>query len=384
MEAMAMYKNWLRILAILLIILLVTPALMGMAAIRDRYIVIFEKGLTLQMKDEILATHGGEKLRELGLINAAAVMLPIRRVNELSKTPGVALIEIDNVATIQAKPAPPAPKPEQMDWGVDKIEADLSWSLSKGNCIKVAVIDTGIDLTHPDLKDNIAGGVSFVSYTTSPNDDNGHGTHVAGIIGAADNDIGVIGVGPEIDLFAVKVLNRKGSGYFSDIIAGIDWCTTNGIQVINMSLGASSGSTALHDAVINAKTAGIVIVAAAGNSGGSVIYPAAYDEVIAVGATDKNDVIATFSSRGSQLDLVAPGVSIYSTYKGGSYATLSGTSMASPHVAGAAALLIGKGVGPGVVQGTLQNTAKDLGVTGLDNIFGNGLINVFTALGGTY
>jgi subtilisin family serine protease len=103
-----------------------------------------------------------------------------------------------------------------------------------------------------------------------------------------------------------------------------------------------------------------------------------------VGATDKNDVIATFSSRGSQLDLVAPGVSIYSTYKGGSYATLSGTSMASPHVAGAAALLIGKGVGPGAVQGILQNTAKDLGVTGLDNIFGNGLINVFTALGGTY
>ena len=250
--------------------------------------------------------------------------------------------------------------------------------------LKLAVVDTGIDLDHPDLAVNIKGGVNTIQTWQSADDDNGHGTHVAGIVAALNNAIGVVGVGPDIDLYAVKVLNRRGSGYVSDIIEGLDWVISNNIDVVNMSLGTSSDVQAFHDAVIVAKNAGIVIVAAAGNSGpsnNSVIYPAKYSEVVAVSATNSTDGQPSWSSRGPEVDLAAPGESIYSTYRGGGYRTLSGTSMATPHVAGAAALVLATHLGfnPSQVQAHLQSTAELL--SGLTfNQQGSGLVDVEAAV----
>ncbi|MCP8305048.1 MAG: S8 family serine peptidase, partial [archaeon] len=237
-----------------------------------------------------------------------------------------------------------------------------------------------------------------VSYTTDYMDDHGHGTHCAGIVAALDNEIGVIGVAPEADLYGVKVLDYRGSGSLSDVIAGIQWCIDNGIQIISMSLGTSSHYQPLYDACEDAYMAGILIVAAAGNSYlkfwgmefDTVTYPAKYYSVIAVGATDNKDVKASFSSTGPALELAAPGVNILSTYLGDSYTTMSGTSMACPHVTGTAALVLvsdetawasmgytdGDGSWTNIeVRTVLTQTADDLGTAGKDNWYGHGLVD---------
>jgi subtilisin family serine protease len=177
------------------------------------------------------------------------------------------------------------------------VNAPSAWATSRGTGVKVAVVDTGIDTTHPDLAANIKGGVSFVTRVSSYKDDNGHGTHVAGIIAAINNTIGVVGVAPNAQLYSVKVLDRTGSGTVSSVIAGIDWSAKNGMQVISMSLGTNTDFQSLHDAVDRAYLQGVVVVAAAGNDyGGPISYPAAYDNVIAVTATDSNNKIASFSN----------------------------------------------------------------------------------------
>ncbi len=302
-------------------------------------------------------------------------------------------VEDDPIAYALGKPSNPAKPPktpppqpaEVLPWGVDRIDADLAWATTRGAGIKVAVIDTGIDLDHPDLKENIKGGYNALNPRKSCNDDNGHGTHVAGIIAARQNGIGVVGVAPEADLYAVKVLNSRGIGFVSDIIEGLDWCIQNGIQVANMSLGGG-GTTSYHEAIQKAYQAGIVLVAAAGNDGvdNSVNYPAAYPEVIAVSATDSNDVLSSFSSRGPEVELAAPGVEIDSTWNDGYYRTASGTSMATPHVSGAAALVLaaGRANTPDDVRAILQSTADDLGAEGRDAWYGWGLVDAEEAATG--
>ncbi len=284
--------------------------------------------------------------------------------------------------TPTSTPTPtPTPSSNQvLPWGVDRVDAEKVWVIAAANNIKVAVIDTGIDLDHPDLGANVKGGINTTYSWRTADDDNGHGSHVAGTIGAANNLLGVIGVGHEIDLYAVKVLNSGGSGYVSDIIEGIQWSINNNMDVINMSLGTTSNVQSFHDAVIAAKNAGIVVVSAAGNSGSgdnTVIYPAKYSESIAVSATNSSDGQPSWSSRGPEVDLAAPGNSIYSTYKSGGYATLSGTSMATPHVAGAAAMVLAThaGFSPSQVESHLESNAEWL--SGLSsNQQGAGLVDV--------
>ena len=368
-------------------------------------IVVFQTGLNDTAKDELIAHVGGIKLKNLDLIGAKAVWLPNRAAAaKLAASAGVARVDEDVVVEALVKegsvkeqkgPAP-APQPtESLPWGINRVDAELVWpSGNTADPIKVGIIDTGISNTHPDLLANVKGGINTINPTKGWNDDNGHGSHVAGIIGALDNNIGVIGTGPAIDLYAIKVLDRRGSGYLSDVIEGIQWAIANKMQVINMSLGTALDVQSFHDAVTAAKTNGVVVVAAAGNSGGStnesVLFPAAYSEAIAVSATDQNNVIASFSSRGPEVDLAAPGVGIYSTYKGTSYATLSGTSMAAPHVAGSAALVLNTAIGaydvnangkwdPAEVQQKLQDRATDLGSTGFDTLYGWGLVNAYAA-----
>ncbi len=349
----------------------------------NRKIVVFKDGLSDTIKDEIISLAGGAKLKKLDLINGKAVRVSKTGVEKLKAHPSVVRVDDDVEVFALAQVLP---------WGVDRVDAELVWpSSNTANPIKVGIIDTGISNSHPDLKANIKGGVNTINLSTSWTDDNGHGSHVAGIVAALNNTIGVVGVGHAADLYSIKVLNRRGSGYLSDIIEGIQWAISNNMQVINMSLGTSSNIQSFHDAVIAADNAGIVVVAAAGNSGGAVIFPAAYPEAIAVSATDQNNIIASFSSRGPEVDLAAPGVSIYSTYKGTSYTTLSGTSMAAPHVAGVAALVLNTPVGlydanvngrwdPIEVRAKLQAAATDLGTAGFDNLYGFGLVNAFGAV----
>jgi len=274
-------------------------------------------------------------------------------------------------------------------WHFGSIRAEEGWEVTRGSdSVTIAVIDTGVDHNHPDLAGRVTAGYDYVNGDGDPYDDNGHGTHVAGLAAAAtDNGIGVAGVDWNARILPLKVLDSSGNGYDSDIASAIRYAADSGAQVINMSLGSSTSSYTLQSAVNYAYGRGVTIVAAAGNDGsGSVSYPAAYNGVIAVGAIDSGDSKADFSNYGSKLDLVAPGVSVYSTYAGSRYQSMSGTSMASPIVAGSACLVLaafpslsGK---PDEVASKLTSTASDLGSAGFDEYYGYGKVNLAAALEG--
>ncbi|MBU1179742.1 S8 family peptidase [Patescibacteria group bacterium] len=371
-----------------------------------RYIVTFDG----PVNEAAVGNNRGHVLKKLSLVNGLLVLLPDHAaVKRIQAMKGVKGVEVDAVVYATAPPGAcspwpeckdepvPDPEPEPtppqtMDWGVDRIDADLAWSVSKGTGVKVAVIDTGIDKDHPDLAGNLKGGVNFVSKNpkkpADPNtwdDDNGHGTHVAGIIAAIDNTEGVVGVAPEANLYAVKVLDKTGSGYVSDIISGLQWAVNNGMDVVNMSLGAQVDVQAFHDAVDAADAAGVLLFAAAGNDGdgdpltNEVDYPAKYDSVVAVGATASDDSTPYWSSEGAEVEVSAPGANVLSTTNDGGYGVKNGTSMATPHVVGVAALMVSAGVTD--VRGTLTATAEDLGPVGFDNSYGYGLVDAQVAVG---
>jgi subtilisin family serine protease len=332
--------------------------------------------------DKVPATPRGraEIVRRLGgMVHGAFQVVPVVAANvpehamaRLKTREDIAYIEEDVVLYAAGQTTP---------WGVDRIDADLAWpNGNRGKGVRVAVLDTGIDFDHPDLR--VAGGVNFAGTSRDGrtsrydwNDTFGHGTHVAGIIAARNNKIGVVGVAPDVSLWAVKVLGDGGSGYTSDVIQGLDWCVTNGVRVASMSFGGA-GSKSLRSACDRAYARGVLLVAAAGNERGAVSYPAAYPSVIAVSATDSRNNLAFWSNSGPEIELAAPGVSIYSTYRGGRYATMSGTSMGCPHAAGAAALAWASGLTSSTaVRARLTATAEDLGVRGLDSRFGYGLVD---------
>jgi subtilisin family serine protease len=311
-----------------------------------RKIVVFKKGFDKEAdQDALLKKHGAVKIKHLKLINGTAVHLPAKEEKALRKKDEVLRVDDDIVIHATGKKGEKKPKnPQELTWGIDRIEADLVWEEENtGSGIRVAILDTGIDLEHPDLMDNIKGNVNIIKPKKSGNDNNGHGTHVAGVVAALDNEIGVIGTGPEISLYAVKILDNQGRGWLTDLIDGLDWCIDYRMQVVNMCFGSSVDNPSFYDAIIKAYNAGIILVASAGNNGengGAVEYPAKYPETIAVSAIDENDYFASFSSYGPMIDLTAPGVDIKSTYKNGSYKIMSGTSMSAPHVAGTVALIL--------------------------------------------
>ena len=339
------------------------------------YLIGFKGAVSANHKNEV-SKFGGTVEHQFKYMNVVHVTLPPQAVKALENNPNVAYIE-ENVKYEAVSQTVP--------YGVTHIKADVAHSQGvTGSGVKVAILDTGIDASHPDL--NVAGGASFVS--GEPNaltDGNGHGTHVAGTVAALNNSVGVLGVAYDVDLYAVKVLGSDGSGTLAGIAQGIEWSIANGMDVINMSLGGSTGSSTLKQASDNAYNSGIVVVAAAGNSGNffglinTIGYPARYDSVIAVGAVDANNNRASFSSVGNELEVMAPGVSILSTLPGNTYGSLNGTSMASPHVAGAAALMLAKNPNLTNVQvrQKLSQTATNLGSK---FYYGNGVINVERAL----
>ncbi|BAU29171.1 subtilase family protein [Aneurinibacillus soli] len=224
-------------------------------------------------------------------------------------------------------------------WGIKKIGAPKLWKETMGKGVKVAVIDTGIVRTHPDLRGRVRGSADFVGGNIVDRRGNGgHGTHIAGTIAALDNQIGVVGVAPQVSLYDVRAFDSDGVGELAAIVKGIDWAITNKMDIINMSFGMVGDSPALHAAIKRASAAGIFLVASAGNNGGEIEFPARYPEVIAVGASTKQGELAAFSARGHGLDVIAPGVSILSTWPRKTYKKLSGTSMAAAHISGLVAL----------------------------------------------
>jgi subtilisin len=319
-------------------------------------------------------------------------------VNALRQNNNVAMVEDDAPCYAFSDPFAhlavenqPSPLAETIPAGVQQVNAPQAWGYSQGKGIRVAVVDTGIDFTHPDLRPNYVGGTSFVPGAATPMDDHGHGTHCAGTIAAAVDGSNVVGVAPQASLYAVKVLDRNGSGQFSWIIAGLDWCIQNAMHVVSMSLGGPSAPTALETMCNTAWSKGLLLVAAAGNSqqqnpvppaASNVGYPGKYRNVIAVSAIDSANVIAPFSSRGPEVDVCAPGVTVLSDKLGGGTTVMSGTSMACPHVAGVAALAWGshRFSDNEQIWNLLAFTVDNLGVPGWDLLFGYGRVNALAAV----
>ncbi len=307
--------------------------------------------------------------------------VPAGAINGLRANPNVRSVDLDGV--VYADTALPDAELNNT-WGVLRIGAgNVHANGNTGAGVKVGVIDSGIDYMHPDLDGNYVGGYDYVNGDNDPKDDYGHGTHVSGTVAGEDNGFGVIGAAPDASLYAIKVLGASGSGSFGNVIAALQWCVDNGIQVTNNSYGSSLNPGGVVQASFdNAAAAGIVHAAAAGNSGNpggkrnNVEWPGRYDSVIAVAATDTNDKRASFSSTGPTVEISGPGVGVNSTVMGGGYGTANGTSMATPHVAGTAALVIAGGItGADQVRQALQSTAEDLGKPGRDSQYGFGLVN---------
>jgi subtilisin len=350
---------------------------------------------------------GGSVKYTYHLVPAIAATLPEPAISALQANPHVMRVEPDRQMR--------AMDTELVNsWGVTRIGAGtIHNGGNKGDGVRLAIIDSGINYDHPDLDGNYQGGADFVEGDGDPMDVYGHGTHVAGTACAEDNDngdpagpYGVVGVAPECALYALKVLDDNGFGDASDLIAALQWAVVNGIQVANLSLGwdLNPGDT-VREAFDNAEDAGLVIVAAACNNGNrpgrgdNVCYPALYDSVIAVAATDHNNQRASFSSTGDQVELAAPGVSVLSTWNDNSgyydpqpvcreeegietcYKYGSGTSMAAPHVAGTAALILAANPDwtNDQVRAQLRATADDLGTAGWDPQYGFGLVDAAEA-----
>ena len=355
---------------------------------------------------------GGSVKYTYHLVPAIAATLPETAISALVASPHVTRVEPDTQMRALDTELDNA-------WGVKQIGAGTVHNDygNKGTGIKMAIIDSGINYDHPDLDGNYQGGADFVEGDGDPMDVYGHGTHVAGTACAEDNDngvddgtgkFGVVGVAPECALYGLRVLDDNGFGDASDLIAALQWAVDNGIQVANLSLGWDlEPADTVREAFDNAEAEGLVIVAAACNNGNppgrgdNVCYPALYDSVIAVAATDDSDRRARFSSTGDQVELAAPGVSVFSTWNDDTgyydpqpvcrteegvqacYKYGSGTSMASPHVAGTAALILAANPGwtNDQVRAQLRATADDLGTAGWDPLYGFGLVDADEAAG---
>ncbi len=378
----------------------VTLTLLGCAAIAgaaDRKVIIgFKKdsGFSEESKQNRFHRSGGRVKRSHKLFNAVSGQLPEEEIAKLKNDPAIAYIEADSVVGLTEPLAatPPLTQEYSDSWGVSRIGGNYAAATGiTGAGIKVAILDSGIDYSHPDLKDNYKGGYNFVYDNNDPFDDGyiSHGTHIAGIIGARNNGTGVVGVAPEVSLYAVKVLGGMVMGDLSDILAGMEWAINNKMDVINMSIGAPIDSAAFKDACDRAYQAGIIVVAASGNTHSNTMeFPAAYDSVIAVSSTNQDDSFSAFSNYAPKNELSAPGAAINSTMRGGAYGVMNGTSQSAAHVSGAAAILLAKGVADANndgrraddVRALLGASAKDLGDPGRDQYFGFGLVDLEKAL----
>ena len=353
----------------------------------QQILVKFQPNVSLPEAAEIHRQLGGQVKETIPGIGVQVVTVSkgqaMAKAKAYSSDARVAYAEPDFVAEALDNPDDPQ---FGLQWGLTKIEAPQAWEVTTASTnINIAILDTGVDLDHPDLANKIISNINFSSSTTV-DDVYGHGTHVAGIAAAmTNNGIGVAGLGYTSTIMNVKVLGDYGSGTYSGVASGIIWAVDNGAEVINMSLGGSSPSSTLEDAVNYAWNNGVVVVASAGNSASTTpSYPACYNNCIAVAATDADDAMAYFSNYGNWVDVAAPGLAIYSTLKDNGYGYKSGTSMASPYVAGLAALVFTTVSDPKgshklnyEVRRQIEANCDDIGVPGI----GHGRINAARAVG---
>jgi len=300
---------------------------------------------------------------------------------------------LDAAATTTTTTTAPLPGDPDVgkQWALSSFPFSALWACSKGAGITVGIVDSGVQGDHPDLAGRVLGGASIQGGVVTPNggttDVNGHGTHVAGIIGAGINGVGIVGVAPEVTILPVRVLDSNGVGANSDIGAGITWAADHGANVINISIGSNTNSQSVSSAVDYAVQRGVTVVAAAGNNHQQnppdvPQYPAALDSTVAVAALSQSGGIAGYSTNGTYVDVAAPGSNIWSSVPPGTWGTKSGTSMASPHVAALIALILGSrgSVAPAAMLARLTSTATDAGPSGFDPMFGWGRIDPIGAL----
>ncbi|MDD2371561.1 MAG: S8 family peptidase, partial [Firmicutes bacterium] len=344
------------------------------------YIVLFKDVANASVSSQnrvnssIVESLNGKVVRDLDNIPAMTVLMSESEMQELKAQKEVAAVE----ENVQVKLST-----QSLDWGIGTVKAQKAWSSGyTGDGVKVAVLDSGIK-THSDLI--IKGGVDLVPNTidgvTSYSDTFGHGTFVAGIISGLNNTIGFVGVAPDADLYAVKVF-YNGITDLDLILSGIDWCIDNNMDIVNMSFGSPNDSPTYKAMIQSAYANGLILVAATGNDDNglhntdTVNYPAKYDEVIGVGATDESNEIASFSSSGSGVEVSGPGVEVVSTNIANSYSIGSGTSFATPYTAGVLALYKEKhptATNVEIRQMLIDNTI-DLGVIGKDDLYGYGIV----------
>ncbi len=378
------------------LIFLLLLSLAAVAGAAEKSVIIGFHSTVGDSERQLIRNKGGTIQRELGLIHALVVTIPETALPELDTHPKIKFTEHNQQVRF---PFPPHENKlqetvaasideYQQNRSLQQISVDKAHSKGiTGAGVKIAIIDTGIDYNHQELKDNYRGGYDFVNDDADPMDDStpGHGTQVAGIIAARLDDQGIVGVAPDASIYALKVMDRNGSSSISNIVAALQWTVDNKIDVVNISMGGPGG-TSLKEACNAAFQAGVLIVAATGNSErGGVDYPAAYDSVIAVGATDQQDNPEIYTAQGNEVELAAPGTAIYSTKQENNYGTISGTSLAAPHITGVAALILSAGVddinNDGVadnrdVRLKLLKASRDLGKPGRDDLYGYGIIDV--------
>ncbi|MBT2570943.1 S8 family serine peptidase [Planococcus sp. ISL-110] len=342
--------------------------------VSDRVIISFKEEIDF----ELLKEMGAEIHEEFDAISAVSVTLPDKAtIQAASSDSSIEYIEENSLVKAAA---------QNTTWGYRTIKANTASSLGyTGKGVKIAIIDSGINSKHPDLK--VAGGVSKVADSSAFTDRNGHGTHVAGVIGAQNNSIGTVGVAPDSQLYSVKVLSANGIGTLEGVVSGIQWAIDQKVDIINMSLTTVNNDQSLRDITKKAYDAGILIVAASGNERESglysdVLYPARFPSVIAVGSVSQLNRLSYFSNSGPSQELVAPGENILSSFVDSlttsqeDYAISEGTSVASPFAAGTFAQYMEAypHLSNKQLRETIKRAAMDLGTAGRDNKYGNGLV----------
>ena len=345
-------------------------------------IVCFRDGVSAAAQDMLVMRHGGVVLEREPVLNCVLVRVNRNFLKSMIREPSVSFVEPNFIVHALYTPNDPLYSDQ---WGITSIKADRAWDVQKGDkSVKIAIIDTGIDYNHEDLRDNYDdSGYDWVNNDDDPMDDNGHGTHCAGIASAVmDNGLGIAGVS-QVKIMAEKVLNRWGIGSTWNVVRGIVHAVQSDAKIISMSFGSHIPSKTLRKACLYAWKEGCILVAAAGNDGRQgICYPAKFRTVICVGAIDEKNKRCSFSNYGAQMELVAPGEHILSTYPDDKYVYMSGTSMATPFVAGVAALVWSQNASlcNQDVRKILARTADDLGNAGWDIEYGFGRVDADEAL----